>query len=167
MLKKLLLPVVAALIAATVSASALVLWSSSKGDINIPGLGTSTIDGMAIGNTTRSSVKATTIDANDQISSSAGAPTIASGECGATTNGSVTGTNQSGKITIGAATTTTCKVRFSKTLAAVPKSCVAFPASAGAAATGTTVASMGAIDATSFTLIGSALASTVYNFSCL
>lgn len=120
-----------------------------------------------IGGTAAAAGKFTTLNASGQITSTAGAPTIASGACGATTNGTVTGTNQSGKVTIGAATTTTCTVSFSATLAAAPNSCVLFPASAGAAATGTTVAYVSSISTANFVITGSALASTVYYFLCL
>lgn len=96
-----------------------------------------------------------------------GAPTIASGACGATTNGSVSGNNQNGLITIGAAATTTCTVSFSTTLANAPNACVIFPANATAAATGTTVARVSSIGTTNFVVTGSALASSNYYYICI
>jgi len=104
-----------------------------------------------------------------QIASNAGLPTIASGACGATTNGAVVAgsTNQSGGITIGAAATTTCTLSWSATLGVAPKACVFFPANAAAAATGTTVAWVGAPSTTSVVLNGSALANANYSYVCL
>jgi hypothetical protein len=94
-----------------------------------------------------------------------GSPTIASGACGTGTNGTIAGDNQSGVITIGAVATTSCAVSFSKTLANAPKSCVAFPGNAAAAA-GTVLAYIGTIATTGFTLSGSVLASTKFNYHC-
>lgn len=161
---------VAALLLGAIAGAALAanttLWSSSKGDIVFP-ITPTTMDGIAIGGTTPAAAKFTTVDASGQITSSAGAPTIASGACGATTNGTVAGTNQTGKITIGAAATAACTVGFSATLAAAPKACVVFPGNAAAAATGTTVAYVSAISTASFVLTGTALANTIYYYVCL
>lgn len=97
-----------------------------------------------------------------------GTPTIASGACGTTTNGVITsGTNQAGLVTIGAASTTTCTISFSATLANAPNACIVFPASAGAAATGTTVARVSSITTSQFVITGSALASTAYYYLCI
>lgn len=106
---------------------------------------------------------------NGQVISGAGTPTIASGACGATTNGAVVAgsTNQSGQITIGAATTTTCTISWSATLSSAPKSCVFFPMNATAAATGTTVAYASAPTTTQVVLNGSALANANYAYLCL
>lgn len=101
-----------------------------------------------------------------QLITTFGTPTISSGACGATTNGSVSGNNQAGLITIGSATTTTCTVSFSTTLTA-PNSCVLFPANAAAAATGTTVARVSSIGTTNFVVTGSALANANYYFLCI
>lgn len=102
-----------------------------------------------------------------QLYSSFGTPTIASGACGAAANGSVSGTNQSGVVTIGAAATTTCTVSFSTTLSVAPKACVIAPGSGGAAAQGTTLAWVGAPSTTAWVITGSALASTTYRYVCL
>jgi hypothetical protein len=103
-----------------------------------------------------------------QILSTTGTPTIASGACGTTTNGAVVmgSTNQSGQITIGAAATTTCTISWSATITA-PNACVFFPMNATAAATGTTVARVGAPTATNVVLSGSALANSNYAYMCL
>lgn len=149
-----------------------VLFSSKQGDLVFPftpptASAPGTIDNMEIGRGTRAPASVTTLDASDMITTSAGATTIASGGCGTAANGTVAGTNQSGAITIGAAATTACTVNFSKTLSTAPKACVAFPASSGAAATGTTVAYISAITTAHFVLTGSALASTVYYYFCM
>lgn len=101
-----------------------------------------------------------------QIISTFGTPTIASGACGTGTNGSISGTNQSGVITIGAVGTTTCTIGFSATITA-PNACLIFPGNAAAAATGTTVARVGAPSTTQWVITGSALASTIYSYICL
>ena len=103
-----------------------------------------------------------------QIISTGSPPTIASGACGATSNGAVVAgsTNQSGNITIGAASTTTCTVSWSSTLTA-PNACVFFPANAAAAAAGTTVARVGAPSSTGVVLTGSVLAGANYSYICL
>lgn len=104
-----------------------------------------------------------------QLVSTTGLPTIASGACGATTNGAVVAgsTNQSGNITIGSATTTTCTLGWSATLAVVPNACVFFPANAAAAATGTTVAYVSSVTNAHVILTGSALANANYGYICL
>lgn len=106
---------------------------------------------------------------SSQIISTTGLPTIASGACGATTNGAVVSgsTNQSGQITIGSAATTTCTISWSATLAVVPNACVFFPMNAAAAATGTTVARVGAPTNSQVVLTGSALANANYAYLCL
>jgi hypothetical protein len=106
---------------------------------------------------------------SSQIISTAGLPTIASGACGATTNGAVVAgsTNQTGNITIASATTTTCTVSFSATLAVAPQACVIFPTNATAAATGTTVARVSSVTTSQFVITGSALASANYEYICL
>jgi hypothetical protein len=93
-------------------------------------------------------------------------PTIASGACGTTTNGTISGSNQAGKITIGSATTTACAVSFSATLTVAPVSCTFSPANATAAAIGTTVPYISAISTGGFTLTGSVLASTNWYYQC-
>jgi hypothetical protein len=109
------------------------------------------------------------LTANSQIVTATGTPTIASGACGTGTNGAVVAgsTDQSGQITIGASATTTCTLSWSTTLASAPKACVFFPANAAAAATGTTVARVGAPSTTQVVLTGSALASANYSYFCM
>lgn len=101
------------------------------------------------------------------VRSTAGAPTITGGACGAGANGTVAGTNQSGIVTIGAAATTTCTINFSATLANAPGACVIFPGNATAAAQGTTVARVGTPSTTTWVITGSVLASAVYSYICL
>lgn len=97
-----------------------------------------------------------------------GTPVISSGNCGATTNGALASgsTNQSGQVQIGSATTTSCLVTFSTTLAVAPIACLLFPANATAAATGTTVARVSSISTVEFTITGSALANANYYYHC-
>lgn len=102
-----------------------------------------------------------------QIISTFGTPSIASGACGTGANGTISGTNASGAITIGASATTACTISFSATLTAAPKACLIFPGNAAAAATGTTVASVTAPSTTQWGIGGSALANTVYRYICL
>lgn len=120
------------------------------------------------GNGTPGPITGTTGVFSGQLRTTFGTPTIASGACGTTTNGVITsGTNQAGLITIGSASTTTCTVSFSATLTNAPNACVVFPASAGAAATGTTVAYVSSITTAQFVITGSALASTAYYYFCM
>jgi hypothetical protein len=104
-----------------------------------------------------------------QLITTYGTPTIASGACGATTNGSIAsgGTNQSGEVQIGAATTTTCTISFSTTLGAAPLSCTLTPANAAAAAWGTTVARVSSISTSAWVITGSALANANYYYTCI
>lgn len=137
--------------------------------INTPTISGGTVDNAAIGSTTPSTAKVTSLNASGQITSTTGLPTIASGACGATTNGAVVSgsTNQSGQITIGSAATTTCTISWSGTLAVAPNACLFFPMNAAAAATGTTVARVGAPSTGGVVLTGSALANANYAYICL
>ena len=93
------------------------------------------------------------------------APHIVSGDCGATTNGTVSGSDASGTITIGSAATASCKVTFGTAYTVAPKSCVFSAASAGAAAVIAAVY-RSALTTTYFTLTGTAIASTVWDYQC-
>jgi hypothetical protein len=121
-----------------------------------------------IGATTPNSGKFTSVNASGQITTSAGLPTIASGACGTTTNGAVVAgsTNQAGSITIGSASTTTCTISWSATLAAAPKACV-FMAMNAAAIAATTLPYVGIPSTTGVVFNGAVLASTNWNFICL
>jgi hypothetical protein len=96
------------------------------------------------------------------------APTIASGACGALTNGAVVaGSNdQSMEITIGAAATTSCAITFAGTWTLAPRSCSLTPSNAAAAAWGTTGAYISGHTATTVTITGSALAGANYSVQC-
>jgi len=161
--------------AAGVAISVISSGTNENGTLDAKGSGTFTINGsgtgaVVIGHGLTSTAGATALAGttlSGQLASTFGTPTIASGACGTTTNGTIAGTNQSGVITIGSATTTVCTVSFSATLGVAPKSVVIFPASAGAAATGTTVAYVSSITTGGFVITGSALASTVYNYIVL
>lgn len=102
-----------------------------------------------------------------QIVSTFGTPTIASGACGATTNGAIVAgsTNQSGQFTIGAATTTSCTISFSTTITA-PDMCVFSPMNAAAIAS-TTLPRIAAPTTAGFVFTGSVLASTNWGYICL
>lgn len=115
---------------------------------------------------TSSLLTAVNVTATGQLRTTFGVPTIASGACGATTNGTVAGNNQAGVVTIGAAPTTVCTVSFSTTITA-PNSCVIFPGNATAAAQGTALAYVSSVGTTNFVITGSVLANTVYRFHCI
>lgn len=144
-----------------------VISPTGSGVVTLNPAAAGTANNIAIGGSTPLAGTFTTLTATGQIRSTAGAPTIASGACGTTTNGTIAGTNQSGIITIGSATTTVCTVSFSATLAAAPNACSITPASAGAADWATTVARVSSITTGGFVITGSALASTIYYFICL
>ncbi len=63
----------------------------------------------------------------------AGAATIASGACGATTNGTIAGNDHAGLITIGSASTATCAITFAGNYTTVPRAVLLQAANAGAA----------------------------------
>ena len=128
-----------------------------------------------IGNTAPSTGAFTTLSATGAVTFSGllsftgmGLPTIASGACGATTNGAVVAgsTDQSGNITIGSASTATCTVSFSTTLATAPLACVIQPANSAAAAVGTTAAYISAITTAHFVITGT-LANANYAYHCI
>jgi hypothetical protein len=59
--------------------------------------------------------------------------TISSGACGASTNGTISGNDHAGLITIGSATTATCAVSFASAYTTVPRAVLLEPGNAGAA----------------------------------
>ncbi len=149
------------------------LWGQQTGDVlfpftppspNAPGA----IDNMNIGQTTPALGNFTSLKAA-QITPNGGTPTIASGACGTTTNGALVAgsTNQSGSITIGSATTTSCTVSFSAPLPAAPLACVLEPENATAAQADVTGAYISAITTAHFVITGLALTSSNYGFHCL
>jgi len=96
-----------------------------------------------------------------------GLPTIASGDCGAGTNGTVVANSNdmSMRIIIGAAATTTCKVTFANQFGSAPRTCNFSPYTAASAGAGV-VPWMSAPTSTDFTLTGTALASTTWGVQC-
>ena len=153
--------------ATTASTGAFTTLSASS-TVSGTGFSTYLASPPAIGGTAAAAGKFTSINASGQITSTAGLPTITSGACGATTNGAVVSgsTNQSGNITIGSASTTTCTVNFSTTLAVAPNACLLQPANTAAAAVGTTAAYISAITTGHFVITG-ALANANYAYFCL
>lgn len=102
-----------------------------------------------------------------QIIPAYGTPTIASGACGATTNGTLAAgsTNQSGEIIIASASTASCTVSFSATLSAAPLACIV-GAGNSQASTEITAAYVSAITTGHFVLTGTTLASTDWYYHC-
>jgi hypothetical protein len=94
-------------------------------------------------------------------------PTIASGACGALTNGAVlTGSNDQGiQVTIGAAATTSCVVAFSAAWVNPPRSCELSAQNAAAANQAVTGAYI-TWTAAAVTITGAALAGANYSISC-
>ena len=112
-----------------------------------------------------------TMDANQHVKlGNATAPTIASGACGATTNGTIlAGSNDHiGVVQIGAAATTTCTITFAGTWATAPRACLISPANAAAAAWATTVAYVNPANITTgqWVITGTALANANYSYRC-
>lgn len=124
--------------------------------------GPGAIDNMAIGQTTPAP------GSFSQVVPTGTIPTIASGACGAGTNGTVVAgsVNQSGKITIGATATTACAITFAGTMSPVAKSCVIAPMNAAAANATNAGGFVGAPTGTGFTITGIALASTNWSYQC-
>lgn len=97
--------------------------------------------------------------------SSGGAATIASGACGASTNGTITGNNNYGKITIASATATTCTVTFATVLPVAPTACLI--SAANATAIGALVLPfVSSISTAGFVVTGSVLASATFYYHC-
>ena len=131
------------------STSAIALYTGAAGSAAI-GLNLDNTQHVRVGNTT--------------------APTIASGACGATTNGTIaSGSNDhSGTVNIGSATTTTCTISFGSTWVTAPRACLISPANTAAATFATTkaYAAPGDISTTQFIIRGSALANANYSYAC-
>jgi hypothetical protein len=122
--------------------------------------GAGAIDNMIIGATTPAP------GTFSQIIPGGGVPTIASGACGTTTNGTIVAgsTNNSGRITVGAAAATACAVSFSTTLSPVPKACTFAPMNAAAV---TAAAFIGAPTGAGFTLTtAGSFANTNWAYQC-
>lgn len=94
-------------------------------------------------------------------------PTIASGACGASTNGTLTtgSRTNAGQVVIGAATTTVCTISFAANLPTAPV-CVIAPSNVAASA-GTVLAYVSANTISGFVITGSVLGSTSFNYICL
>ena len=125
------------------------------------------INTTAIGASTPSTGAFTSLASSAHASVSTGAtPTIASGACGTGSNGTISGTDQSGKIMIGASATTACAVTFgSSTWSNGPTACTFSPATAASAAV-PVLGYISALSASGFTLTGSALANTSFYYTC-
>lgn len=93
-------------------------------------------------------------------------PSVAANACGSTTQGTVSGTDQSFALTIGTASVTSCTVTFGSTFATAPN-CSLTPANSTAAAWGTTAAYVSSTTTTALALAGSALASAKYIVHCM
>lgn len=93
-------------------------------------------------------------------------PTIASGACGATTNGAPAAgsTDQSGEIVIGASATASCAVTFALTFTTAPKAVVLTPANAAAAALAAASPYVSALSASGFTFSAAVLANTSWYY---
>ena len=89
------------------------------------------------------------------------APTISA--CGVSPT--ITGYDNAIKLNMGTGALTTCSLNFGTTWTAAP-TCVAFPANAAAAATGTTGAYVSATTTLTLTFTGANLTATAYNILC-
>jgi hypothetical protein len=94
-----------------------------------------------------------------------GSPTITSGTCGTSTNGtlSAASNDHAGEVIIGAATTTACPVIFSAAYTTAPRAVIITPGNA--AAIGATVLPyVSSVSASGFTITGTVLASTSFYY---
>lgn len=128
------------------------------------GLASQTADLLEVQNSSGTSLFL--VDNLGQFRTTGTTPTIASNACGSSTQGTVTGTNQSGLITVGTALVTVCTISWSTTLGTAPKACLISPANTTAAATGTVAAYISSVSTTNFVITGTALASAAYYFHC-
>jgi len=96
-------------------------------------------------------------------------PTIATNDCGSTSQGTITagGNDNAFLVTVGTAGVTSCAITFGAAWATAPKACTISPANSTAAAQGTTLAYVSSITTTKVTISGSALASAAYYVHCL
>lgn len=106
------------------------------------------------------------IDKNGQFRTGNSTPAIAANACGTTSQGTVSGTNQSGLVTVGTALITVCTISWSTTLGTAPTACLISPANTTAAATGTVAAYISSVSTTNFVITGTALASAAYYYHC-
>jgi len=110
------------------------------------------------------SLAAGLVDANQHWRVGANTPTITSGNCGATTNGTLASgsTDQSGEVVIGSATTSTCTVTFGLAYTTAPRAVILQAANAGAA-TAVSGEYISSIGTTTFVITGT-LASTSWYY---
>lgn len=92
---------------------------------------------------------------------STSAPTISSGACGTGTNGTISGNDQGGTITIASATTSTCAITFALAYSATPH-LVILQAANSAAATAVSGEFISALSTTGFTITGTLASTTWY-----
>lgn len=130
--------------------------NSNEGEIDLAVFGTNFLSAINAG--------IPYLQVSEPFYTNSGAPTIASGACGATTNGAVAGDNQSGKVTIGSATTAACAVGFSATQNQAPHAVVLTPANAAAAALGAASPYVSALSSAGFTFSAAALADTTWYY---
>ena len=95
-----------------------------------------------------------------------GTPTIASGACGTGTNGTISGSDQVGTITVGSATTTACTVTFASTFTTVARK-VNVSACNSTAATNPAYVATADISTTAFVMRGAALTSGCYAYDVM
>ena len=129
------------------------------------------LNGYALGDGTQNpGVPSTYVDSNGNFRlQGATTPTIASGACGASTNGSIAAgsNNNSGQVVIGASSTTNCTITFgSSGFVTAPRACTMSPANSAAAAI-TVLAYVSTVNTGTLTITGSVLASTTWNYICL
>lgn len=95
-------------------------------------------------------------------------PTVASNDCGSSTQGTVTagGNDNAFLVTVGTAAVTSCAISFATTWTAAPKACSFTPANTTAAAAATVAAYISAISTTKVTISGTALASAAFYVRC-
>ena len=143
------------------------LAAPSAKNVNFFAGGFLTANKVATFGPTSATLYTTTFDQYGHFSPSpTSTPTIASGACGTGTNGSISGTDQSGLITIGAVATVSCAVTFGHSYATAAKACTFSPATSASAST-TVLAYISAISVSGFTLSGSVLASTSFYYHCI
>lgn len=95
-------------------------------------------------------------------------PTVATNDCGSSTQGTITagGNDNAFLLTAGTAAVTSCAVTFATTWTAAPKACNFSPANTTAAASGTVAAYISSITTTKVTISGTALASAAFYVRC-
>lgn len=101
-----------------------------------------------------------------QFRSATTVATIANNACGSTSQGTISGTDQSGSFTVGTVAVGTCTISFSATLASAPGACILENANSVAAGLGAGNGYVSSITTGGFVVTGTAMDGAKYWYHC-